>query len=213
MKTHFAIALSISWMLLLPAGSSLGQQTETAPIVSANAAAKIIGFRTTEWQTIHASSAADAEQTIATLSKLGCEVKTEQHGDHVDIQFHCPQWRSMKLGTDMLVNQWSDWCLTQGLETVIVNPPTNRNKPTVRYRLVDARTVHLHDADKARQIINTLTLIGCEITNRDHNGHIDATFRCPEWKTIELATEDQAHAWQRWLKESGFECQHEHIQE
>ena len=215
MKTQFAVSLSLCWLLFVPAdmawGQGIDQQTGQAPIVSANAAAKIVGFRTTEWKTIHSPSQADAEQTIATLTKLGCEVKSEQHGDHLDIQFQCPQWRSMKLGTDMLVNQWSQWCQTQGLETVIVNPPANSEKPTVQYRLIEPRTVHLHDADKARQIINTLTLIGCDITNRDHNGHIDATFRCPEWKTIELANEDQAHAWQRWLDDSGFETQHEHV--
>lgn len=181
------------------------------PIKQVKARAKIVGFRATEWKTIHSGSQDQAKQTIATLTKLGCEVKSDNHGDHIDINYRCPQWRSMKLDTDTLVNQWSIWCDTQGMETVIVNPPSNTRKPTVKFRMAAPRTVHLHDVEKAKLIVNTLTMIGCEVKTADHDGHMDTTFDCPEWTTIELTSEDSAHAWQNWLKDSGFETQHTHV--
>ena len=195
--------------LLCSVPQDLQAQTTTAQPVSARS--RIVGFRATEWKTIHSHSEEHAQQTIATLKKLGCEVKTENHGDHMDIQFQCSQWKSMKLKTDSLVNQWSAWCDTQGMETVVVNPPANTKRPTVQFRMPKARTVHLHDMDKAKQIITTLTLVGCKVETAPHDGHLDTTFSCPEWTTIELVSEDSAHAWQKWLNESGFETKHTHV--
>ncbi|MEL7500162.1 MAG: hypothetical protein AAFN77_21360 [Planctomycetota bacterium] len=189
------------------------QSTSSVPTKQVKAKAKIVGFRVTEWKTVHSESEQQAEQMISTLNKLRCEVKTENHGNHIDISYRCPEWRSMKLGTDSLVNQWVMWCGAQGMETVIVNPPANTRKPTVQFRLETPRTVHLHDVEKAKKIVNTLTLIGCAVKTADHDGHLDTTFSCPEWVTIELASEESAHSWQNWLKESGFETKHTHVKE
>ena len=167
--------------------------------------AKIVGYRATEWKTIHTSSKAEAEQTLRTLKRIGCEVGTNNHGDHVDITFRCEEWRSMKVKTYSLQSQWSNWCENQGMETVVVNPPATTKRPIVAFQMVKPRTVHLHDHADAQKILNTLTLVGCELKTVDHNGHTDATFSCPQWRTIELATEDSALAWEKWLKESGFD--------
>ena len=177
-----------------------------------SSSAKIVGYRATDWKTVHTSSKAEAEQTLATLKRIGCEVDTNNHGDHIDIKFRCEEWRSMKVKTHTLQSQWSNWCENQGMETVIVNPPANTKRPTVAFQMATPRTVHLHDHADAQKILNTLTLVGCELKTVDHNGHTDATFSCPQWKTIEVATEDSAHAWQKWLKESGFETRHSHVQ-
>jgi len=174
--------------------------------------AKLVGYRATDWNTVHTYSKAEAEQTLATLKRIGCEVETNNHGDHVDIKFRCEEWRSMKVKTHTLQSQWSNWCEKQGMETVVVNPPVNTKRPTVAFQMATPRTVHLHDHAAAQKIMNTLTLIGCELKTVDHNGHTDATFSCPQWKTIELATEDRALAWQEWLKESGFETTHANVQ-
>jgi len=89
----------------------------------------------------------------------------------------------------------------------------NTLKPTVRYRLVQPRTVHLHNQADGEKIINTLELVGVNVTTSNHGDHMDATFSCPEWLTIELPTEDTAHSWQNWFRESGFETQHTHVQQ
>jgi hypothetical protein len=183
-----------------------------APATQTAASTRIVGYRATDWKSVHSHSAADAEQMLATFKKIGCEVDTENHGDHVDVKFRCPEWRSMKLTSVALQAQWSTWCENQGMETVVVNPPANTQRPTVKFRMPAAKTVHMHDAEKAKQILNTLSLVGCKVDTRDHDGHIDATFDCPEWKTIELVSEDSAHAWEKWLKESGFETKNTQVQ-
>lgn len=201
------MVVSTGWVL----ETQVAAQSQGASASQAAASQKIVGFRAPKWKTIHSSSEAEAQSTVATLKKIGCEVETANHGNHIDIKFRCPEWRSMILDTSTLVNQWSLWCETQGMETVVINPPANTRKPTVRYRIQRPKTVHLHDPVKAKQIINTLSLLGCDVKTADHNGHIDTTFHCPQWLTLEVATEDHAHSWQKWLRESGFETQHTHV--
>ncbi len=186
------------------------RSNSSVPVVQASSAAKRVGFRLTEWKTFHSHSEAEAKQQIATLMKIGCEVKSENHGNHIDVQYRCVNWKALKLASDPLVNQWSTWCESQGMETVVINPPAATKKPTVRFRLPAAKTVHLHDPNQATQVVATLKLIGCEVSTNNHGNHIDATFSCPNWSTIELASEDKAHGWQKWLNESGFETEHTH---
>lgn len=209
-----ALLFCVGVAVLTASASACQAQVKTqVPVKKASAPAKIVGFRATEWKTIHSGNEAQAKQTEATLKKLGCEVKVANHGNHIDVSFRCPDWRSMKLDTDQLVFQWAQWCDTQGMEIVVVNPPANTRKPTVQFRLTQPKTVHLHDVAKAKKIINTLTLVGCQVKTADHDGHLDTTFSAPEWITIELTTEDSAHAWQNWLKESGFETKHTHVKQ
>ncbi len=229
MKTFASVFAALSSVLLsiLVAQSAAGQSSQyvvagAAPVTGAasrqqsstyrapqahqvSTSAKLVGYRATEWKTVHTASDAEAKQTLATLKRIGCEIDSENHGDHVDIKFRCEAWRSMKVKTHTLQTQWSNWCEGQGMETVVVNPPATTKRPTVDFQMATPRTVHLHDKAAAQKILNTLTLVGCDLKTVDHNGHTDATFGCPEWKTIELATEDSAVAWQTWLEESGFE--------
>ena len=170
-----------------------------------------MGYRLEGWKTLHANTSEEAEQSMATLEKIGCEVQTQNHGNHIDVIYRCVDWRSMKLSSSNLVGQWSQWCRDRGMETVLLNPSPETKQPTVRFRKVDSRTVHLHDEAKAKQIVNTLRMIGCEVTTNSHGNHLDATFSCLEWLTIELEDEPHAHAWQNWLNNSGFETQHTHV--
>jgi len=185
-------------------------QNQGSPTVQAAAPVKKMGFRLTEWKTIHSHSGEEAKETIAALQKIGCEVTSDNHGNHIDVKYRCPEWKSLKLATDQLVNQWSSWCAAKGMETVVMNPPSNSQRATVQFRMATPRTVHLHDMAQANQIVNTLELIGCEVQNNQHGDHMDATFSCPQWQTIEVPSDANAHAWQKWLDESGFETQHSH---
>jgi hypothetical protein len=193
-----------------PQNAATSNQQKTLA-VKVSAAPKIVGYRAPDWKSVHTQSEDEAKTMVAALKKIGCEVDTANHGNHIDVKFRCAEWRSMKVKTHGLQAQWATWCESQGLETVVVNPPANTRRPTVSFRLPTPRTVHLHDVLKAKQIMNTLSLVGCELQTKDHNGHIDATFSCPEWTTIELTSEDSAHGWQKWLNESGFETKHTHV--
>lgn len=80
----------------------------------------------------------------------------------------------------------------------------------VRYRLPDWKRKHLHDAAKATKITETLKKLGCEVKKADHNGHIDVTYRCPQWKQLDLKSHDEAHKWEAWFKEFHFQTEHKH---
>ena len=213
----FAVAVLVSGSQLLcnnldaqtVSQTQMAQQQAT-PAVLANAPLKKMGFRMPQWKTIHSHSAEEAETAIATLKKLGCEVTSDNHGNHIDVKYRCSEWKTLNLATDQLVNQWSTWCNAKGMETVVINPPANTQKATVKFRLATPKTVHLHDPEQAKQIMNTLELINCQMTTNNHGNHLDLTFASPEWITLELASDEKAHGWEKWLKESGFETQHVH---
>lgn len=192
-----------------PEATQTSQQAAT-PATLAKAPLKKLGFRLTEWKTFHAHSTPQAEETVATLKKIGCEVTTANHGNHVDVKYRCAEWKSLKLATYQLVNQWSNWCESKGMETVVINPPATTKKATVKFRLLTPRTVHLHDPAEAQQILSTLDLIGCQVSTNNHGNHIDTTFSSPDWITLELGSDEKAHGWQEWLDASGFETQHKH---
>lgn len=191
--------------------SSTKTEVKADDRTKADDGAKKVGFRLASWKTIHTHDQESVKSNVATLKKLGCEVATNNHGDHVDVRYRCVNWKSMELPSEQLAVQWTDWLSDKGLETVVVDPPTDTKKPTVSYRLVKPRTVHLHESDQAEKIMAALKLIGAKVSQNEHGDHIDATFSCPQWKTIELPTEKKAHEWQAWLKKSGFETRHTHV--
>ncbi|MEM6690827.1 MAG: hypothetical protein AAF664_15445 [Planctomycetota bacterium] len=80
----------------------------------------------------------------------------------------------------------------------------------VRYRSEKWQAKHIHDTAKAKTIAATLKKLGCEVKEEQHNGHLDVKYRCPKWKDLELKTHDEAHQWEKWFKDYGFETDHKH---
>ena len=80
----------------------------------------------------------------------------------------------------------------------------------VRYQLKDWKAKHIHDAKKTVTIVNTLKKLGCEVKQHQHNGHTDVSYRCPKWRQLELASHEDAHKWEKWLKEFNFKTEHKH---
>lgn len=80
----------------------------------------------------------------------------------------------------------------------------------VRYRAEKWQAKHIHDAKKAKTIAATLTKLGCEVKQEQHNGHLDVKYRCPKWKQMELESHEKAHQWEKWFKEYGFQTEHKH---
>jgi hypothetical protein len=80
----------------------------------------------------------------------------------------------------------------------------------VRYQLSDWKAKCIHDAKKAETITKTLKSLGCETKTNEHGGHIDVKYRCPEWRQLDLKSHAEAHRWESWLKEFGFQTEHKH---
>ena len=84
------------------------------------------------------------------------------------------------------------------------------DREVVAYRLTNWKTIHFDDAQKADIQAKTVKRLGCEVKTGDHGGHVDVSYRCPEWREISLDSHSKAHNWEDWLKASGFETRHEH---
>lgn len=80
----------------------------------------------------------------------------------------------------------------------------------VRFQCKEWKAKHIHDTKKADTIAATLKNIGCEVVKEQHNGHLDVKYRCVEWKELKLDTHEEAHKWEKWLKEYGFKTEHKH---
>ena len=189
---------------------------QTKPAMTAPAAPMVstkIGFRMSNWKTIHGDGTAATKQFVETLEKIGCEVKQNQHGDHVDVSFRCPNWTAFSMQTEAQVQQWQQWLQDNEFEMVVQNPNANSAMPTVKLRLQDWKSMHLHDPAQVESMKRTFEMLGCEVALADHGNHTDANVRCQQWVTIGLPTPKAAHIWQDWLNKSGFETEHEHIQD
>lgn len=80
----------------------------------------------------------------------------------------------------------------------------------VKYRCKDWKAKHIHEVKNAAVIVKTLKKLKCEVKESKHNGHIDVSYRCEKWTSLELKTHEEAHKWEKWLKEYSFETKHEH---
>ncbi len=218
MKLTILFTAAVCLLFAVEMNAASAQQTQ-AKNASSRATAgpqpiestKKIGFRLANWKTIHShGTQQQTDETIETLQKIGCEVTQSQHGNHTDIKYHCPEWKSLSVETNQQLDQWYSWLNNKGMETLIINPPRGANVSTVRYRLPGVQTAHFHDGSKATSLTNMCKMLGCDVSSSGDDGHIDITIRCENWQTIGLANCQQAHAWQNWLKQKGFETQHSH---
>jgi hypothetical protein len=81
---------------------------------------------------------------------------------------------------------------------------------TLAFVLPEWKTMHFEDAAKAQQHLDMVTKLGCEVKQGKHAGHIDLSYRCPNWKSMEVKTH-AAEQWLGWLKGSGFDVSHGHV--
>lgn len=81
---------------------------------------------------------------------------------------------------------------------------------TVAFTLANWKTMHFDDANKAAQHADMVKKLGCEIKQDQHAGHTDLSYRCAQWRTMEVADHKLAEQWIGWLKGSGFDVSHGH---
>jgi hypothetical protein len=76
--------------------------------------------------------------------------------------------------------------------------------------LPEWKTVHFKDKAQMDEFVALMKGFGCEVRTEAHNGHVDTSVRCRDWKYIELPSHKVAQTWESWLAKSGFEVRHEH---
>lgn len=76
-----------------------------------------VDYRLVEWKTKHFHDAAKAGTHASTLRKLGCEVKRESHGGHIDVNYRCPEWRRMSASSHDEAHRWEEWLKSAGFAT------------------------------------------------------------------------------------------------
>lgn len=206
-KTKTTMAIMVIATVI---GSSLAYAQQPAKLASVSTVKKTIGFRLANWETAHFHDASAADKTETALKKIGCETQRQAHDGHIDLRYRCVGWKQLTVETDEHLVQWHQWLGDRGMQTLVVDPPASMNMVTVRYQMSKQGHLHIHDADEAVHTQQALEMIGCIVSKSEHNGHIDLTFNCPEWKTIGFPVCAIAHEWEAWLKLQGFRTEHKH---
>ncbi len=80
----------------------------------------------------------------------------------------------------------------------------------LEFRLVKAKTLHLHDEKMAKSYDKSFKTLGVECRLHGHDDHFDLAVECPKWKKAEFATHAEVEKWEKWLKALGFETKHSH---
>jgi hypothetical protein len=92
-----------------------------APQPALAAEAFAVEYRLTRWKSVHLHDEDGAKKLREALKMLGCEMKEEAHGDHMDLSFRCPQWRRLTVESAERRRTWEKWLKARGFETVVEN--------------------------------------------------------------------------------------------
>ena len=80
----------------------------------------------------------------------------------------------------------------------------------LEFRLVKAKTLHLHDEKMARSYDKSFKMLGVDCKLNGHDDHFDLAIECGKWKRAEFASHAEVEKWQKWLQALGFETKHSH---
>ena len=78
---------------------------------------EVVAYRLAKWKTVHFDDAKRAETHAKTIKRLGCDVKTGDHGGHIDVSYQCPKWREISLDSHAKAHSWEKWLQASGFET------------------------------------------------------------------------------------------------
>jgi hypothetical protein len=189
-----------------------------------------IAYRLSKWKTMHFDDSAKATKHAATVKKLGCETKTDNHGGHIDVTYRRGAWKSLSLSDDKVAHQWEKWLKGAGFET-LHGHSHNQSKTgvsqaghdahaghnhgpngveSIAFRLTNWKTFHYEKKSDVDQLVAIAKGLGCEVREDKHGGHSDVVIRCREWKHAEFPSHTMATKWETQLKKLGFEARHEH---
>lgn len=80
---------------------------------------EVIEIRLADWKTAHMDGpmVAQVKDFTTTLQDMGCEVRRDSHGDHVDLAFRCPIWVTLHVPNHDAAEKWQTWLRSHGFET------------------------------------------------------------------------------------------------
>jgi hypothetical protein len=171
-----------------------------------------LAFQLTDWKSMHFDDANKAAQHAATVKKLGCEVKQDNHAGHIDVTYRSAQWKEMQVKNHNMAEQWENWLSKSGFDVSHSHPdPAYAKGPeAVEFRLVKWKSMHGDGSANEKQFVTTLQQLGCEVRMDKHDGHADIAFRAPTWRDVHVADHGKADQLMGWLNQNGFEVRHEH---
>ncbi len=76
-----------------------------------------VKVRMAAWKTVHAQSPGQAQALKETYELIGCEAVIDNHGNHIDLKFRCPNWSTVALVNSNAAHVWQDWLEKSGFET------------------------------------------------------------------------------------------------
>ncbi|TWU39857.1 hypothetical protein Q31b_31720 [Novipirellula aureliae] len=164
-----------------------------------------------EWKAMHFDDANKAAQHAATVKKMGCEVKQGSHAGHSDVSYRCAQWKTLAVKDHKMAEQWSGWLKASGFDVshAHADPTFAEGPEAVEFRMVKWKQLHGNGSAEEAQMLDQLKKIGVEVVVENHGNHSDIRFRAPTWRDIHVADHNTADQWMGWLKQNGFETQHE----
>lgn len=77
----------------------------------------LVTYRLTTTRSMHLQDEQMAQQYTATLKQLGCEVQASGHDGHIDLAYHCRDWRQATFTDHGSAHKWQDWLTALGFET------------------------------------------------------------------------------------------------
>jgi hypothetical protein len=210
----------LSFVAAQSANETMGQQRPDSREPS------VVAYRLTKWKTMHFDDGDTAKQHAAAVRNLGCETKTDRHGDHFDVTYRQMDWMPLSLSSDEVAHRWQDWLDGAGFESLHGHGDSHGqdeqsdsghdHRPNgaemIAYRLSNWKTMRFDTRSDTEQFVAIAKGLGCEFRN-DQRDDRSVTVRCRNWKHAEFSSHASATSWEHWLGGCGFEAQHEHGQD
>ncbi len=76
-----------------------------------------VAYQLSETRTLHIHDAEEAKYTQDVLEMLGCQVSRSEHNGQIDLQFTCPEWKTIGCNGCPTAHGWQDWLKQQGFAT------------------------------------------------------------------------------------------------
>lgn len=100
----------------------------------------------------------------------------------------------------------------QSASTAIVGSSADASelagKLMIAFRMEDWKAAHFNDESKAKQHVEVLKQLGCEVKTLPHDGHTDVQGKTTFWKSLALDSSEQVAQWKAWFEAYGFDTIH-----